>query len=95
MDNYRSMFESRISAGATEKLSVLSKLDASISTLVLGRGRSCQEMCGKILRTGEKNEAAIIQSSTKPPDGLRTQSLAKKLGLRILDTNSRLRNGDH
>ena len=47
VDNYRNMFESRISAGATEKLPCSENL--RISSVVLRYGRSCQEMCGATL----------------------------------------------
>ena len=47
VDNNRTMFESRISAGATEKLPCLKNLRISSSTYDMER--SCQEMCGTIL----------------------------------------------
>ena len=47
VDNYRTMFESRISAGATEKITKLGKTEYFF--VVLRYGRSCQEMCGTIL----------------------------------------------
>ena len=57
VDKYRSMFESRISAGTKEKLpetKATGKLDAETNIfLVLRHGRSCEEMRGKILRTCE------------------------------------------
>ena len=56
VNNYRSMFESRISAGAEEKLPTKAsgKRDAETHIfLVLRHGRSCEEMRGKIVRTGE------------------------------------------
>ena len=43
--NFRAMFESRISAEGTEKYLAWD--------MVLRYGRSCKEMRGKILRTGE------------------------------------------
>ena len=47
VENYRNMFESRISAVATEKNTVLGK---SVHLfVVLRNGRSCQEMCGTML----------------------------------------------
>ena len=47
VDNYRTMLESRISAGATEKITMLGK---SVHLFVVLRyGRSCPEMCGTIL----------------------------------------------
>ena len=54
--NYKDMFESRISAGAKEKLptSASGKPDAeTISSWSHDMGRSSKEMCGKILRTCE------------------------------------------
>ena len=47
VDNYRTMFESRISAGGTEKLPISSK--SSYFFVVLRYGKSCEEMCGAIL----------------------------------------------
>ena len=47
VDNYRNIFESRISAGATEKLPC---------------SGSCKEMCGQMLRTGEENNSTVTQS---------------------------------
>ena len=46
VDNYRTMFESRMSAGATEKLpSVGNTKDFHV---VLRHGRSCQKVCGTL-----------------------------------------------
>ena len=54
VDNFKSMFESRISAGATEKLPSTGKLEANKHfILVLYVERSCEEMRGKILRVFE------------------------------------------
>ena len=47
VDNYRTMFESRISSGGTEKLPCSENF--SYFFVVLRHGRSCQEMCGAIL----------------------------------------------
>ena len=47
VDNYRTMFESRISAGATEKNTMLGK--SAYFFVVLRYGGSCQEMCETIL----------------------------------------------
>ena len=64
--NYRDMFEPKISAGAKEKLPTRAsgKPDAEIisSWSYDMEGGSCKEMCGKILRTFEKNDSSIIQS---------------------------------
>ena len=46
VDNCRTMFESRISAGATEKLPCSENV---YLFMVLRHGRSCQEMCGTML----------------------------------------------
>ena len=46
VDKERTMFESRISAGATEN-TMLGKSEYLF--VVLGHGRSCPEMCGTIL----------------------------------------------
>ena len=47
VDNYRTMFESRISAGGAEKLPFPQKY--SYFFVVLRYGGSCKEMCGAIL----------------------------------------------
>ena len=47
VDNYRTMFESRISAGRAQKTSIPSK--SSYFFVILWYGRSCKEMCGAIL----------------------------------------------
>ena len=44
VDNYRTMFESRKTAGANEKITMLGK--ASYLFVVLRYGGSCKEMCG-------------------------------------------------
>ena len=48
VDNYRTMFESRISAGATEKLPFSENLCISSWSYEM-EGRSCEEMCEAIL----------------------------------------------
>ena len=53
VDNYRTMFESRISGGAPEKTTMLG--NSEYFYVVLRHGRSCQEACGTILRIGEQN----------------------------------------
>ena len=63
VDNYRNMFESRISARAIEKLTVSEKSDAKISLWSYDmHGRSCKEVRGKILRTGKQNNSTVTQS---------------------------------
>ena len=47
VDNYRTMFVSRISAGATEKITMLGNYKYIF--VVLRYGGSCQQMCGTIL----------------------------------------------
>ena len=47
VDNYRTMFESRISAGSNCKTTMLGK--SVYFFVVLRRGRSCKEVCGTIL----------------------------------------------
>ena len=47
VDNYRTMFESRISAGRLEKLPFTQK--SSYFFMVLRHGWSCKEVCGTIL----------------------------------------------
>ena len=60
VDNYRTMFESRISAGATEKITMLGQ--SSNFFMLLRHGNSCQEMCGTILCVGKQDDSTTIQS---------------------------------
>ena len=60
VDKYRAMFESRISAGWTEKTTKLVK--SSYFLVVLRYGRSCQEMCGTILWVGKQDDSTTLQS---------------------------------
>ena len=47
VDNYRTMFESRISAGSNREITMLGK--SSYFFVVVRYGRSCQEMCSQIV----------------------------------------------
>ena len=49
VDNYRDLFESRMSAGGVENFSLFRKLRSKHFIVVLRYGRSCEEMCGVIL----------------------------------------------
>ena len=60
VDNYRTMFESRMSAGATEKITMLGK--SAYLFVVIWYGRSCKEMCRTILWVGEQNDSTTLQS---------------------------------
>ena len=60
VDNYRTMFESRISAGATEKLPCSENM--STSSWSCDMERSCQEMCGTILWVGKQDDSTTLQS---------------------------------
>ena len=66
VDNYRNMFEPKNFAGATEKLPYSVKLGANIPH-GLWCGRSCEEMCGKMLRIGRQNNSTTIQSRNTMP----------------------------
>ena len=58
VDKYRTMFESRSSAGGTEKTTTLGK--SSHFFVVLRYGWSCQEMCGNDIvswQTGQLNNS--------------------------------------
>ena len=59
VDNYRTMFESRISAGGLEKLSFP---QSSYFFMVLWHGWSCKEVCGTILWVGEQDDSTTLQS---------------------------------
>ena len=58
--NKRTMFESRISARATEKITMLGK--SAHLFVVLWHGSSCQEMCGTILGVGKQDDSTTLQS---------------------------------
>ena len=60
VDNYRTMFESRIFRGENWKTTILDK--SSYFFVVLRYGRSCQEMCGMILWVGEQDDSTTLQS---------------------------------
>ena len=60
VDNYRTMFESRISARRTEKLPFSQNL--RISSWSYDMEGSCKEMCGAILRVSQQDEATTPQS---------------------------------
>ena len=60
VDNYRTMFESKISAGTTGKITMHG--NPEYFYMVLRRGRSCQEVRATILRIGEQNYRTTLQS---------------------------------
>ena len=57
VNNYRTMFESRISAGRSEKLPF-----SSYFFMVVWHGGSCKEVCGTILWVGKQDDSATLQS---------------------------------
>ena len=59
---YYKMFESRISAGATEKLPGWDEPRAKNFSVVLRHGRTCSKMHGTVLRIGKQKDGATIQS---------------------------------
>ena len=62
IQKYKEMFESRISAGATEKLPGWVKPHAKNCSVVLRRGRTCSNMHGTASRIGEQKDRATVQS---------------------------------
>ena len=58
VDNQSAMFESRISAGRTEKLPYSENLRISSWSYDM----SCKEMCGAILRVGKQDDSTTLQS---------------------------------
>ena len=60
VDNYTTMFESRISAGEYRKTSILPK--SSYFFTVLWFGGSCKEVCGAILWVGQQDDGSTPQS---------------------------------
>ena len=63
VDSYRTIFESRISARATEKLPGWDKPRAKTSAWSCDNGRTCSKMRGTVLRLGKQKDGATIQSS--------------------------------
>ena len=59
VDNYRTMFESRNSAGRNRKTTIPSKY--SYFFMVLWYGRSCKEMCGAILWVSKQDGSTTLQ----------------------------------
>ena len=59
VDNYRAMFESRISAEATEKLPCSENQCISLGSYDM-EGHA--KKCGTILRVGEQNHSTTLQS---------------------------------
>ena len=55
------MFESRISAGATEKLPGWDKTSRENFSVVLRHGRTCSKMRGTVLRIGKQEDGATFQ----------------------------------
>ena len=60
VDNYRTMFESRISVGWSREITIPSKY--SYCFMVLWHGWSCKEVCGTILWVGKQDDTATLQS---------------------------------
>ena len=58
VDNYRTMFESRIYAGGTKNIMFGKSMYFFV---VLRHGGSCQEMCGTKLWVGEQNDSTTLQ----------------------------------
>ena len=65
--NYRTMFDSRISAGATEKTTKLGH--SEYFYVVLRHGRSCQEVCGRYCELANKTTDQLYKVSTPCIDG--------------------------
>ena len=61
-NNYRNMFESKISAGAMENYRFSEKIGCKYFLMILCHRRSCKEVRGKILRTDKQNNSLVIQS---------------------------------
>ena len=62
VDNYRNVSESRISAGAIEKLFFQGKLEAHISSWSYDMEGHAKKVRGKMLRTDEQNDSTVTQS---------------------------------
>ena len=65
IEQYKKMFESRISAGATEPIAVR-KTSSTNSSVVLRHGRTCSEMNWTILWTSKQKKNGATVQSFKP-----------------------------
>ena len=83
IEQYNKMFEARISAGATEKLSGWDKPRAKTSAWSLRHGRTCSKMCGTVLRICKLKDGATIQSFSPCLDDhqIKKEELENKGGL--------------
>ena len=63
---WREMFESRISATATEKITRMGETSRKNCRVVLHHGRTCSEMRWEILRAGEQKDGGVVQSLKHP-----------------------------
>ena len=68
IDEFRKMFESRISAGATEKILRMRETSRKDGSVVLRHGRSCSKMREQILRTSKKQKRQNSCTRCKIPD---------------------------
>ena len=64
VDNYRAMFESRISVGGEREITIPSR--SSYFFMVLWHGWSRKEVCGTILWVGEQDDSATLQKYLLP-----------------------------
>ena len=64
VDSYRTMFESRSSAGVSREITIPSKF--SYFFMVLWFGGSCKEVCGTILWVGEQDYTTTLQREMHP-----------------------------
>ena len=60
VDNYRTMFESRISAGESGEITILS--NSSYFFMVLWHGWSCEEVCGTIFWVSQQDDSTTLHS---------------------------------
>ena len=65
VDNCRTMIESRISAGGTEKQRSFGNCEDFY--VDLWYGRSCEKVCGTLLLVGEQNNATVVESFHSMP----------------------------
>ena len=78
VDNHRTMFESRINAGATGKFTMLGK--SAYFLVVLRHGRSCQEMRGPYCELAIKKIQQLCNASTQCIDDHHFQEEELKSG---------------
>ena len=77
VDNYRTIFESRISAGESREITIPSK---SSYFFILWHGWPCEEMCGAILWVSKQDDSTTLQTTPCIDDHLFWEEEMKSVG---------------